>query len=139
VPATACPPPDCGWCCHWVQTGSGPSDGYCALDSGSICGDCADCGPCYTCSTCHCLCDWDCVAGQCCSAGSCVDTCPGGQCCYDGVCVDTCPNCYECVDGDCVPCKCWDVGGAISGSISVQDAKLCEEKTHTSVISKSGL
>ncbi|MHC4109749.1 MAG: hypothetical protein ACYSUY_01660 [Planctomycetota bacterium] len=39
------------------------------------------------------------------------------------------------MDGSCVPCKCWDDGDLISGSITVQDAKLCEEKTHTSSIS----
>jgi len=46
-----------------------------------------------------------------------------------------CGECCECVDGSCEPCKCWDDGDPISGSITVQNAKLCEEKTHTSSIS----
>jgi hypothetical protein len=65
-------------------------------------------------------CDWDCSAGQCCEDDDCVATCSG---------------CYKCVDNYCEPCKCWDDGTPILGSITVQDAKLCEQVTHTSSIS----
>ena len=144
LPAIACPPPDCGSCCHWVSTGPGPSDGYCELDA--ECGDCRGCyNPCYSCVSCYCerdcsptqsCCtdsgDYCCESNETCCEGNC---CATGQCCNDGTCVDTCPDCYECVDGSCEPCKCWDDGDPISGSITVQDAKLCEEVTHTSSIS----
>jgi len=65
--------------------------------------------------------------------------CPPPECpdCYylaGSNCVP-CGDCYKCVDGDCVACKCWDTGTPIVGSINVQNAKLCEEKTHTSSVS----
>ena len=72
MPAIACPPPDCGNCCHRVSTGPGPSDGYCDLDTGADCGDCSGCSPCYTCVSCSC--DWDCTnPGATCCNGSCCN------------------------------------------------------------------
>jgi len=66
---------------------------------------------------------------------TCDPDCSSGQCCQDDSCVDTCSGCYKCLDGSCEPCKCWDDGNPITGSINVQNAKLCEEVTHTSSIS----
>jgi len=79
-----------------------------------------DCDDCETWNTETEKCDWDCTTEQ---------------CCYNDFCVDTCSGCYKCVDDYCEPCKCWDEGNPINGSINVQDAKLCEEVTHTSSIS----
>jgi len=126
MPAIACPPPDCGDCCYWVSTGPGPNDGYCELDIGAECGDCAGCSPCYSCVNCSCV--WDCSTGQTCCNGSC---CNSGNCCnsttccsnYDDVCCTdsgsyccdsgkTCcqGNCCNpgqcCVDGECSS-TCW--------------------------------
>ena len=39
------------------------------------------------------------------------------------------------MEGECVACKCWEDDGPISGSVNVQNAKLCEHKTHTSSVS----
>jgi len=65
--------------------------------------------------------------------------CPPPDCpdCYywNGSSCVPCDECYKCVDGDCVACKCWDTGTPIVGSINVQNAKLCEQKTHTSSVS----
>jgi len=79
-----------------------------------------DCDDCETWNEETKTCDWDCTTGQCCQNDDCVATCSG---------------CYKCVDNYCEQCKCWDDGNPITGSINVQDAKLCEEVTHTSSIS----
>ena len=65
--------------------------------------------------------------------------CPPPECpdCYywNGWSCVPCAACYKCIDGDCLACKCWDTGTPIVGSINVQNAKLCEQKTHTSSVS----
>ena len=67
---------------------------------------CGDCSGCNPCNSCiACFCIWD------------------------------CDTCYKCSSGSCVPCKCWDDGDAITGSITAQDALLCEVVIHTSSIS----
>jgi hypothetical protein len=85
MPAMACPPPDCGACCHWVPP-SGSSEGYCTLNEGAHCGDCAPCFPCNTCVSCSC--EWDCTPGQCCDDGERVTTCPECKSCVSQVCED---------------------------------------------------
>src|SRR3972149_11606592 len=100
IPAMACPPPDCGACCHWVPP-SGSSEGYCELDTGKVCGDCDDCNPRYTCAADGSSCEWDCTTGQCCDDGTCVDNCPSDECCSGGTCVSTCPSGQCCSGGTC--------------------------------------
>ena len=126
MPALACPPPDCGDCCHWVSTGPGPSDGYCTLNTDADCGGCAECSPCYTCVSCSC--EWDCTAGQCCSDGTCVSTCPSGKCCSAGTCVSTCPSGQCCSGGTCVSScpsgQCCSAGTCVS---SCPTGQCCDE------------
>lgn len=79
---------------------------------------------------------YECILSEDCGI---ADPCPG-ECCYCTFCycVDDdskCSDCYSCENCDCVPCKCWDDGDPISGSITVQDANLCEVVIHTSSIS----
>jgi len=105
VPAIACPPPYCGEC-EVLREGE---------------------------------CEYNCSSGQCCDIGiGCVYSYDcSGECtsCSEGYCTSECEECEECVDDECIPCKCWDTGTVISGSITVQNAKLCEQVTHTSSIS----
>ena len=120
MPAIACPPPDCGSCCHWVSTGPGPSDGYCELDA--ECGDCRGCyNPCYSCVSCYCerdcsptqsCCtdsgDYCCESDESCCQGNC---CEGCESCVDGNCEDDDDNCDPdecCIDGNCIDPKCED-------------------------------
>jgi len=107
VPGIACPPPYCGEC-EVLREGE---------------------------------CEYNCSSGQCCDIGiGCVYSydCSGGcTSCSEGYCTSECEECEECVDDECIPCKCWDTGAVISGSITVQNAKLCEQVTHTSSISDS--
>jgi len=150
VPAVAThpPPPPCGDCEHRYY-GNCVSDcngsEVCCNDSccgGDCCeGNCLDCDPNESC--CGSICCGDvCCDDVCCDPNDtcCGDICCGGECedCNDGICEDDdskCGECYDCNDGSCVSCKCWDVNDAISGSITVQDAVLCQQKTHTSSIS----
>jgi hypothetical protein len=77
-------------------------------------------------------CYWD--SQQCQSLGKwyccdCID-------CYwvdnDAYCIGCYTGCKSCL---CETCECWDTGDAICGSITVQDATLCEQRTHTSSVS----
>ena len=128
LPVRACPPPDCGSCCHWVSTGPDPEDGYCELNTGADCGDCAGCSPCYSCISCSCECD--CTTGQCCDDGSCVNDCPSGECCDDGTCVSSCPTGKCCDEGTCVSScptgKCCDDGTCVNNCPS---GECCDDGT----------
>lgn len=86
--------------------------------------------------------DSNCSGCESCDSGDCVDddsNCNAANCevCIGGVCKDCLQRygtCCKCENSSCVSCKCWDTGVGISGSINVQNAKLCEQKTHTSSI-----
>jgi hypothetical protein len=109
IPAIACPPPDCGACCHWEGPVPG---GFCYLDLGADCGDCAGCSYCYSCVICWCQCTSECCQdsdcdGECyrCSNCSCVnddDKCTGCESCVDGECEDDDDNCVS--SGPCKSC-----------------------------------
>ncbi len=92
--------------------------------------------PCYTCQGGVWV--WNCSSGQICCGGSCCsNTCCNGSSCCSNTCCNgiCCGTCYQCVSGGCVACKCWDTGTPITGSITVQSAILCGQKTHTSSVS----
>jgi len=79
-----------------------------------------------------------CEGCETCEAGVCVDdddNCDDCYSCVDASCDWDCDTCYKCESASCVPCKCWDDGGPITGSITAQDALLCEVVIHTSSIS----
>lgn len=101
-----------GTCCD-------PETEKCCDDKGGI-NDGYCCGP-----------DDTCCEGNCCAPD---------QCCIDGECIDDgseCGTCLICEEGWCHPCKCWDIGSELSGSVNGSDAVLCQEVTHTSSISDS--
>jgi len=120
--AWECPqPPPSG--CYTCQDGVWVKYGNCW----------AGCPVCNSCQSCWCT--WACGTGVCCN-GSC---CPAGKFCINNECKDCrtdsdCLDCQKCEDNECVNCKCWDAGDAITGTITVQDAEICECVTHTSNI-----
>lgn len=123
LPAVACPPPDCGDCCHWEGPVPG---GSCQLNTGAECGDCAGCsGECKSCNSCSCEDDnskcggecGNCVNGVCdgcnannceeCKFGLCVTRCDFTKCeaCNgSGTCVYQCTACQICSSPICVDC-----------------------------------
>lgn len=122
--AIACPPPDCGDCCHWVSTGPDPEDGYCTLNTGAECGDCQ--GGCYNpCNNCvSCSCVWDCTPTQFC----CNDTCcnAGQNCCGGSCCSNTCCNNVCCSAGQiCCNNTCCDPDDCCNNEICCNSGDTC--------------
>ena len=125
-----CPPDQpCGNCiCRECN-----SDSDCPYDKKCVNGKCKDCGT-----------DSDCPPGKKCVNNTCKDCiqdsdCPPGQFCINNECKDCrtdsdCLDCQKCENNNCVDCKCWDAGSAITGTINVQNAEICECVTHTSNI-----
>lgn len=132
LPAIACPPPDCGSCCHWEGPVPG---GSCELNTGVECGDCHGCyNPCYSCVSC--FCEWDCSTGATCCNGSCCNSdncCNGTTCCTnsnDVCCTDSGSYCCEsgetCCKGTCCdPNLCLDCNSTTGQCESICDPN-CE-------------
>lgn len=130
LPAIACPPPDCGDCCHWVSTGEEPDDGYCELNTGAECGACSGCtGECVSCNSCSCESDCSptqsCCNDTCCASG---ENCCDGITCYDPATETCCGDGYGTVCSGSFPC-CLDVPGL---------ASICTNYCHDSVCCSSG-